>query len=141
MGLQISCSFHTEVPEESDLREDQEEPRCRVRRLGPAKADGGKRPFGIPTVADRIAQEAARRHLEPAFHADSYGYRPGKSAIASLGLWIRELTDRLALMPPAKRAASEGHAKSLQTVETIGRMEMRSMRLHTTLAPLRQSAR
>ena len=41
--------------------------------------------MGIPTVADRIAQEVARRYLEPivepVFHADSYGYRPGKSAI------------------------------------------------------------
>jgi retron-type reverse transcriptase len=49
------------------------------------KADGGMRPLGIPTVADRIAQEVARRYLEPrlepAFHADSYGYRPGRSAI------------------------------------------------------------
>jgi RNA-directed DNA polymerase len=39
----------------------------------------------LPTVADRIAQEVARRFLEPilepVFHADSYGYRPGKSAI------------------------------------------------------------
>ena len=39
------------------------------------------RPLGIPTVADRIAQEVARRYLEPrleepAFHADLYGYRP-----------------------------------------------------------------
>ena len=37
------------------------------------------------TVADRIAQEVARRYLEPilepVFHIDSYGYRPGKSAI------------------------------------------------------------
>jgi isoquinoline 1-oxidoreductase beta subunit len=43
------------------------------------------RALGIPTVADRIAQEVARRYLEPrlepVFHADSYGYRPGKSAI------------------------------------------------------------
>ena len=41
--------------------------------------------MGIPTVADRIAQEVARRYLEPivepVFHADSYGYRPGKSAV------------------------------------------------------------
>ena len=39
----------------------------------------------VPTVADRIAQEVARRYLEPrlepAFHANSYGYKPGKSAI------------------------------------------------------------
>jgi RNA-directed DNA polymerase len=41
--------------------------------------------LGIPTVADRVAQEVVRRFLEPVlepvFHADSYGYRPGKSAI------------------------------------------------------------
>ena len=43
------------------------------------------RPLGIPTVADRVAQEVARCYLEPilepVFHADPYGYRPGKSAI------------------------------------------------------------
>src|SRR3984893_8791990 len=43
------------------------------------------RPLGIPTVADRIAQEVARRYLKPpleaVFYTDSYGYRPGRSAI------------------------------------------------------------
>jgi retron-type reverse transcriptase len=44
--------------------------------------------LGIPTVADRIAQEVARRYLEPivepVFHADSCGYRPGKSAVEAV---------------------------------------------------------
>lgn len=48
------------------------------------KKSGGIRPLGIPTVADRIAQMTARLCfeplVEPKFHPDSYGYRPGKSA-------------------------------------------------------------
>src|SRR3954454_9891789 len=53
--------------------------------VGFRRGGGGTRPLGIPTVADRVAQEVVRRYLgprlEPVFHASSYGYRPGRSAI------------------------------------------------------------
>src|SRR5690349_3500480 len=55
-----------------------------VKRVEIDKKDGGIRPLGIPTVADRVAQTVVKLVLEPilepVFHADSYGYRPGRSA-------------------------------------------------------------
>ena len=54
------------------------------------KGDGSKRPLGIPTIADRIAQTTVKMYLEPIvepkFHPDSYGYRPGKSALDAVGM-------------------------------------------------------
>src|SRR5437899_1693752 len=53
------------------------------------KDDGGTRPLGIPTVADRVAQTVVTMVLEPLvephFHPDSYGYRPRKSALDAVG--------------------------------------------------------
>jgi group II intron reverse transcriptase/maturase len=51
----------------------------------PKSHGGGTRILGVPTVADRIAQTVVARRLEakvePIFHPDSYGYRPGRSAL------------------------------------------------------------
>ena len=67
-----------------------------VRRVAIAKDDGGERLLGIPTVRDRVVQQALRSLIEPIFepdfHPSSYGYRPGRSghhAIGKAELFIR----------------------------------------------------
>lgn len=61
-----------------------------VRVVEIPKKGGGLRRLGVPTVSDRIAQTVVLMELEPKlepiFHKDSYGYRPGKSAIQAVGV-------------------------------------------------------
>ena len=61
-----------------------------VRAVAIPKKSGGQRLLGVPTVADRVAQMVVKQMIEPnldaIFLADSYGYRPGKSALDAVGV-------------------------------------------------------
>jgi group II intron reverse transcriptase/maturase len=56
----------------------------------PKPGGRGVRVLGVPTVADRIAQTVVTLYMEPEvepiFHTDSYGYRPGRSALQAVGV-------------------------------------------------------
>jgi RNA-directed DNA polymerase len=86
----ITIAKVKEYGEESYLHELGEELRKRtykpqaVKRVLIDKADGSKRPLGIPVIRDRIAQTVCKMILEPIFEADfeetSHGFRPGRSS-------------------------------------------------------------
>ncbi|MHB8359214.1 MAG: group II intron reverse transcriptase/maturase [Thermoplasmataceae archaeon] len=89
-GIDGESVKHVKEREEEFLKELQEELVNKtyrvesVRRVFIPKANGKQRPLGIPTVKDRIVQQAVKLIIEPIFEADfqnsSYGYRPNRNA-------------------------------------------------------------
>ena len=63
------------------------------------KPNGGKRPLGIPTVEDRVAQMVVVMYIAPRleaiFHDDSYGYRPMRSAHSAIAKAIERCNENL----------------------------------------------
>jgi len=68
-----------------------------VRRVEIPKPDGGIRKLGIPTVIDRVIQQAMAQQMipiyEPIFADGSYGYRPGRSAKGAI-LKVKEYAEQ-----------------------------------------------
>ena len=117
-----------------------------VKRVEIPKPDGGVRKLGIPTVLDRMIQQAMmqvlQHHWDPAFSEHSYGFRPGRSAhqaveaaqqyIAAGYRWVVDLDmekffdrvnhDKL-MAKIAERVGDKRLLKLIRTILTAGIME------------------
>lgn len=94
-----------------------------VRAVPIPKPGGGVRMLGVPTIADRVAQTVVATRLEarvePMFHQDSYGYRPGRSALDAVGVCRQRCWERDWVLDMDIRAFfdSVDHALLLKAVQ------------------------